>query len=95
MRIWSVRFAKPFALVAIVLCFSGPPARAQSVGLGGYGAMTAAASASMGGGAIIPYGGSLSGFMPVRMGGGSMGLSFWRGAHRPCGLCARCFGCHR
>jgi hypothetical protein len=53
------------------------PARAQTPGLGGYGAASSMATAGMGGsGQIIPYGGSLSGFMPYRMGGGASGLSF-------------------
>jgi hypothetical protein len=53
------------------------PARAQTPGLGGYGAASSMATAGMGGsGQIIPYGGSLSGFMPYRMGGGASALSF-------------------
>ena len=57
--------------------FAPRPALAQAPGLGGYGAsssMTPAAWAASG--PIIPYGGSLSGFMPSRMGGGGSGLSF-------------------
>jgi hypothetical protein len=52
-----------------------PPAHAQ--GLGGYGATSSMAPYGMGGsGQIIPYGGSLRGFMPSRMSGGGTGLSF-------------------
>jgi hypothetical protein len=67
-----------FAGLVLVFCCVGPqPACAQSPGLGGYGAMSQMAPASMGtGGPVIPYGGGLSGFMPSRMGGGGTGLSF-------------------
>ncbi len=71
----------PECLVFVVVagCFGTPPADAQSLGLGGYGGMTDTAPASMGsGGPIIPYGGSLGGFMPYRMGGGGAGISFGR-----------------
>ena len=52
--------------------------QAQGPGLGGYGTSSSMAPESMGGtGPIIPYGGSLSGFMPYRMSGGGSGLSFY------------------
>jgi hypothetical protein len=77
MRTRSGRFPESFVLVAAVWSFASPPAEAQNLGLGGYGAMTYTAPAGMGaGGPIIPYGGSLSGFMPYRMGATGNGVSF-------------------
>ena len=58
-------------------CVRAAPRPVQGPGLGGYGASSSMAPAGMGAsGPIIPYGGSLSGFMPSRMGGGGTGLSF-------------------
>src|ERR1017187_10646569 len=77
MRMRSGRLRESFVLVAVVWCVGSQPAKAQSLGLGGYGAMTYTAPAGMGaGGPIIPYGGSLSGFMPYRMGATGTGVSF-------------------
>jgi hypothetical protein len=57
--------------------FTPGPVLAQAPGLGGYGASSSMAPAGMSSsGPIIPYGGSMSGFMPSRMGGGGTGLSF-------------------
>lgn len=62
---------------AVACAFGARPARAQALGLGGYGAMTQVAPASLStGGLVIPFGGSTSGFMPTRMGGGGASLSF-------------------
>ena len=75
MRTRLERLPESFVLAALIWCFSSRHAEAQGLGLGGYGAMSGAAPAGMGATApIIPYGGSLSGFMPYRMGGG--GLTF-------------------
>jgi hypothetical protein len=64
-------------VVIAIFCFGPPPACAQGLALGGYGAMSPMAPTSMStSGPIIPYGGSMSGFMPSRMGGGGTGLSF-------------------
>ncbi len=79
----SITVIQQQGLRACVLMFAAasflgsPIARAQAPGLGGYGASSSMPQAAMGGSApIIPYGGSLSGFMPYRMGGGGSGLSF-------------------
>ena len=76
----GMRFARLrnlFAFATIVWCSGLSAARAQSVGLGGYGAMGSSSLSGMGSsGPIIPYGGNLSGFMPFRMGAGGNGLSF-------------------
>ena len=70
-------FAAFTGLVLVISCIGFQPAKAQSPGLGGYGAMTQTAPSSIStSGLVIPYGGSMSGFMPARMGGGGMGLSF-------------------
>ena len=66
------------ALLAMaMILLAAPGARAQSVGLGGYGAASSMAGPSLGrsGAMVIPYGGMTEGFMPSRMGGGSS-LSF-------------------
>ncbi len=77
MRVRSARLRDLFAFATVVWCSGLSAARAQSVGLGGYGAMSSSSPSSMGsGGPIIPYGGNLSGFMPFRMGAGGNGLSF-------------------
>jgi hypothetical protein len=69
--------------LACVLMFAGAfgsgalPVQAQAQSLGGYGGSSSMATSGMGSsGQIIPYGGSLSGFMPYRMGGGGSGTSF-------------------
>ena len=82
-RVW-------FSACALVLvgfgAFDPRPAQAQGPSLGGYGAASSMASSGMGGsGAIIPYGGSLSGFMPYRMGGAGSGLSFSARSSSPMG----------
>jgi hypothetical protein len=70
-------FAAYTGLVVVNCCIGPQPACAQSLGLGGYGAMTQMSPASMtASGPITPYSGSMSGFMPSRMGGGGTGLSF-------------------
>ena len=72
------------AFIAVVLLVgvgmvAGPPsACAQGLStarsLGGYGATTSNSMAGMGG-PIIPYAGNFGGFMPYRMGGGSLSFS--------------------
>jgi hypothetical protein len=68
----------PCLLMFAGACAFAPiPVLAQGPGLSGYGASSSMATAGTGAsGPIIPYGGSMSGFMPSRMGGGGTGLSF-------------------
>jgi hypothetical protein len=73
MRRWFSAFA---AVVAGFGAFEPRPAGAQGPGLGGYGASSSMAAGMGASGPIIPYGGSLSGFMPYRMAGGGTGLTF-------------------
>jgi hypothetical protein len=60
-------------VLAIFAALDPHSTSAQSPPLGGYGASTSSmASDGMGGSAfVIPYGGSVAGFMPYRMAGGS------------------------
>lgn len=63
--------------ITIVQAFLTSPAAAQGIGpggsLGGYGGSISSSPADMGmSGPIIPYAGKFGGFMPSRMGGGSL-----------------------
>ena len=73
-RLWVFACA---LLLAGVIAIDCRPALAQGPGLGGYGASASMMSSGTGAsGPIIPYGGSLSGFMPYRMPAAGNGLSF-------------------
>ena len=66
-------------VLAVLVTAGGGTARAQSSlsggsrSLGGYGGSMPAAASGMGmSGPVIPYAGQFGGFMPYRMGGGSL-----------------------
>jgi hypothetical protein len=63
--------------ILVFLAFCSSEFRsAQAQSLGGYGASSMAPAGMGNFTPIIPYGGSLGGFMPYRMGAGGTGVSF-------------------
>lgn len=79
MRLTWREVSAGMVLVGLVTTIGASKARAQSAmtgegrSLGGYGGSMIATGSGMGmGGPVIPYAGNFGGFMPYRMGGGSL-----------------------